>query len=86
MLVNTFVQYLHTHQIEPLQLSVLAGVRYVTVWNAVKGNPITAEHAEKIRQALKQLTGRPYIGIILTFKEPPGNTLPSLPIRKLPAR
>lgn len=84
--MNSFAQYLETYQIEPLRLSLVAGVRYVTIWNAIKGYPITEAHAQKIRAAIKQLTGYVYSGTIPTVKEPAGNTFPLLPIRKLPSR
>lgn len=84
--MSPFAQYLQTHQIEPLQLSVVAGVRYLTVWNALQGYPITETHANQIRAALKQLTGQIYSSTIVTIKESTGKSFPLLPIRKLPAR
>jgi hypothetical protein len=84
--MNSFAQYLETHQIEPLQLSVVAGVRYLTVWNALQGYPITEAHAQQIRAAIKQLTGQVYAGTPLTVKEATRKTFPLLPIRKLPTR
>lgn len=59
---NNFEAYLREHQLEALAVSVAAKVRYVTVYNAAKGNPITPEHAEMIRQSLSRLTGVPYRG------------------------
>lgn len=84
--MNSFAQYLETHHIEPLQLSVASGVRYVTVWNALQGYPITEAHAQEIRAGIKQLTDQVYSGTILTIKEATGNTFPLLPIRKLSGR
>lgn len=84
--MNPFAQYLEAHQIEPLELSVVAGVRYLTVWNAMQGYPITEAHAHQIRAGIKRLTGQVYSGTILTIKEASGNTFPLLPIRKLPGR
>ena len=77
--------YLTENQIEPLRLSVIAGVRYSTVWNAIKGNPITAEHAQKIRVALYRITGTVYTGTFVTLPEKPVDELPTVPIRKFPA-
>ncbi|HJT57744.1 MAG TPA: hypothetical protein VJ761_14685 [Ktedonobacteraceae bacterium] len=74
--------YLTENQIEPLRLSVLAGVRYSTVWNAIKGHPITAEHAQKLRVALYRITGIVYTGTFVTLPEGPVNELPTVPMRK----
>jgi hypothetical protein len=63
--MNTFAYYLQIHQIEPLRLSIVAGVRYSTVWNAMKGNPIKQEQAQKICTALHRITGTVYTGTYL---------------------
>jgi hypothetical protein len=60
--MTTFEQYLELHKVDPVILSVVAKVRYLTVWNAKKGNPITPENAQKIRDAVFRLTGIPYVG------------------------
>ena len=49
--MHPFEKYLRQHNLEPLTVSVKAKVRYLTVWNAMKSNPITADQAQKIRQA-----------------------------------
>lgn len=82
--MSSFKQYLEEHNIEPLRLSIVAGVRYATVWNATKGNPITQEQAGKIRVALQRLTGMVYTGILVTHDEKSIDQLPTLPIRKIP--
>ena len=73
--MSTFEQYLKDHQIEPLRLSVVAGVRYMTVWNATKQKPIAPEQARKIRLALQRLTGHMYQGPLLTTDDPPTTQL-----------
>lgn len=67
--VNSFADYLQRHHIEPLGLSLLAGVRYLTVWNAMQGRPISVAHAAKICAAVVHLTGVPYTGVFPTLQE-----------------
>ena len=67
--MTIFAQYLQYYGIEPLRLSIVAKVRYVTVWNAMHGNPISQDHAAKIRAALQSMTGMPYTGTIATIQE-----------------
>lgn len=69
--LSEFEQYLVEHQVEALRLSVVAGVRYATVWNAMKEKPVTAENARKIRQAARTLTGVPYVGSLVVFLDEP---------------
>ena len=60
------------YEIDPVRLSMEAHVRYLIVYNAKKGNPILPENAQKIRQAVHQLTGVPYVGsFVLIRKNPP---------------
>lgn len=83
--MHPFEEYLKQHNLEALTVSVKAHVRYVTVWNATKGNPITSDHAQQIRQAVITLTGVPYIGPLAIIQEQPVNQSSSmLPIRKTP--
>jgi hypothetical protein len=67
--MHPFEEYLKQHHLEALAVSIKAQVRYVTVWNAVKGNPITEDHAQKIRQAVVNLTGIPYTGPFALLQE-----------------
>jgi hypothetical protein len=60
--METLEQYLRYHEIDSVRLSVEAKVRYLTVWKATRGQPITPENAEKIKQAVLKLTGTPYNG------------------------
>ena len=84
--MNALAYYLQVHQIEPLQLAMVAGVRYLTVWNVLHGRPITAEHAAKIRIALHSLTGIAYMGTLLTIQEPALEEQASRPITAFPGR
>jgi hypothetical protein len=82
--MNTFEQYLQQYNIYPLTLSIAAKVRYMVVWNAQKGKPITSENAQKIKQAVLSLTGAAYTGsFVLIQAEPSAYQLPAFPIRKL---
>jgi hypothetical protein len=73
--MHPFDEYLKQHNLEALAVSIKAQVRYTTVWNATKGNPITPEHAQKIRQAMNTQTGVPYIGpLVLTEQLPTRST------------
>jgi hypothetical protein len=60
--MNAFEQYLQQYNLEALTVSIAAQVRYLTVWNALKGKPITAEQAAKIREGIFKLTGIRYRG------------------------
>jgi hypothetical protein len=84
--MNALAYYLQVHQIEPLQLAMVAGVRYLTIWNALHGRPITSEHAAKIRVALHSLTGIAYAGTIFTIQEPAIDEQATRPISPFPRR
>jgi hypothetical protein len=80
--MHPFEEYLKQHNLEALTVSIKAGVRYVTVWNAVKGNPITLEHAHKIQQAVLSLTHVPYSGPLVILQEQPIDQIATLPIKR----
>jgi hypothetical protein len=67
-----------------IRYSIEAKVRYLTVYNAQKGNPITDENAKKIKEAVLRLTGVPYDSSFVLIQEPAANQLPVIPVRKLP--
>jgi hypothetical protein len=67
--MHPFAEYLQAHNLEPLSVSVQAGVRYSTIWNAIKGKPITSAHAQKVQQAVHTLTGIPYTGPLAVIQE-----------------
>jgi hypothetical protein len=81
--MNAFEQYLALHEIDLIALSVAAKVRYLTIWNAKKGHPITLENAQKIKQAVLKLTGTPYNGSFVLQESPIEKGLPTFPMRKL---
>ena len=60
--MNEFQRYLEFYEIDPVRLSIEAHVRYLTVYNAMKGNPLMPENAQKIKEAVFRLTGVPYVG------------------------
>ena len=67
--MNDFERYLRQYAIDPVTLSVVAKVRYSTVYNAEKGNPIMLDNAQKLKQALLRLTGIPYTGSLVLVEE-----------------
>jgi hypothetical protein len=80
--LSEFEQYLVKHHVEALRLSIVAGVRYATVWNAMKEKPVTAENARKIRDAVSILTGVPYIGALMVFPNEPLEKMSTRPMKK----
>jgi hypothetical protein len=68
--MHPFEQYLKQHNLEAITVSIKAQVRYLTVWKATKGNPITHNSEQKIRQAVITLTGVPYTGPLVIKQEP----------------
>ena len=81
--MHSFEEYLQQHNIEPLAVSIKAHVRYFIVWNAIRGNPIVAEHAQMIRQAVLSLTGVPYTGSFVLTQRRPVDQVPILSIKKI---
>jgi hypothetical protein len=81
--MNAFEQYVQQYHLEALTIATISQVRYLTVWNALKGKPITPAHAEKIRQGILQLTGVPYTGGFSLMPEPPLDQFPTLPLKQV---
>lgn len=81
--MHPFAAYLKQYHLEALTVSVVAQVRYTTVWHATRGNPIKPEYATRIRQAVVILTAIPYTGPLALAKPEPVDELPTLPIRKI---
>ena len=75
----TFEQYLSEHQIDPIRLSLRAGVPYLTVRYAIDEKPIFSHNALKIRVALHNLTGCAYTGSFSLLDEPETDQLPTVP-------
>lgn len=82
--MQTFEEYLNEHKLEALMVSVNARVRYMTVYNAMKGIPITPEHARQIRQTVLTMSGVPFTGNFVLNEAEPIDELPTLQIKKLP--
>jgi hypothetical protein len=80
--MHPFEAYLKLQNLEALTVSIKAGIRYITVWNAMKGNPITGANAQKIRQAVITLTGVPYIGPFVLFPERPVDQIQTLRLKR----
>jgi hypothetical protein len=57
-----FQQYLRFYEIDSVCLSIVAHVRYGTVYNAKNGIPVTPENAQRIREGVLNLTGIAYTG------------------------
>jgi hypothetical protein len=84
--MHPFEAYLQQHHLGAFTVSVVAGVRYFTVWNATKGIPIKPEQAKRIRQAVVCQTGLPYFGPLTLTGPEPVDQLPTIPIKKIPRR
>lgn len=82
--MHPFEAYLKHQHIEPLVLSLHAQVRYLTVWNATKGNPIAPESAQRIRQTVFRMTQVAYRGPFVLTRPEALEDLPTLPIKKIP--
>ena len=80
--MNAFEQYLQQYEVDPIILAVVGKVRYLTIWNAKKGNPITSENAQKIKQALLNLTGVPYTGSFVLLEQHL-DQLPTISVKKM---
>ena len=84
--MHPFEHYLKQHHLEALTVAVMAQVRYLTIWNATKGNPITLEHARSIRQAVFTLTRDPYTGPLVLIPEQTVDQSPILSMRSIARR
>ena len=76
--MHPFEDYLHQQNLEALAVSIAAQVRYATIWNAMKGHPISSESARKIQQTVLTLTKVPYTGPMALRQEHPLNQFPVL--------
>jgi hypothetical protein len=77
--MNDFEQYLLSHKIDPVHLSLVANVRYATIYFAKKGEPIFLSSSEKITDALLRLTGIPYTGSFVLLAQE-YDQLPLIPL------
>ena len=63
-----FRHYLATYQLEPLDVALKSGVRYMTIWRIKQGQPINSQDELLVRQGLLRMTGIPYTAPILIHK------------------
>lgn len=61
--------FLDQYELPEHEVARIAGVPRMTMWRAVRGQPITTSHAAAIRRALWQLSGESYHGPIATGAE-----------------
>jgi len=61
--------YMDQYELAEHEVARVANVPLVTMWRAVRGQPITEAHAAAIRKALWQLSGDFYAGTIETGTE-----------------
>ena len=85
-MMHPFEEYLKKQQLEAITVSMEARVRYLTVWNATRGNPILSGQAQQIRQAVYNLSGVAYDGPIAVIQEQDFDQLPTLLLRKITRR
>lgn len=65
-----FCQYLRQYELSQLDVSLVARVRYLTVWNIAHGIPVKSAHAVRVHWALQKLTGVAYTAsIVVTSTE-----------------
>ncbi len=55
-----FRAVLARYRLVPLHLARASGVPYITIWSIFHGLPISASHANLVRQGLFRSTGRTY--------------------------
>ncbi len=56
--------YITSHRLLWIQIAKVASVPSLTVWSIDHGLCVTREHADRVRQALKTLTGVAFMGPI----------------------
>ena len=67
---NTVLRlFLDQYELSEYEVAKQANVPLVTMWRAVRGQPITEAHAAAIRKALWQLSGDFYAGALETGTE-----------------
>lgn len=71
-----FRRYLAAYQLEPLEVAVKAGVRYMTIWRIWEGHPVKSQYELLVRQGLLRLTGIPYTAPVLVSDAPKRKTRP----------
>ena len=64
-----FQAYLRRYQLEPIQVALACGVRYLTIWKMQRGKPLRREDSMFVRQGLEKLTGVAYTAPIFPLSE-----------------
>ena len=64
-----FRRYLVDYRLEPLDVALKSGVRYMTVWRVSQGQPVSRQSELLIRQGLLRMTGMPYTAPLLTQED-----------------
>ncbi len=67
--MTAFEEYLALYEIDAVRLSIEAHVRYGTIHLAKEGNPITLASAQKIKDAVLRVTGKPFTGSFVLLEE-----------------
>ena len=82
--MQTFEEYLNEHNLEALTVSIKARVRYMTIYNAMKGLPITPEHAQQIHETVLNMSGVAFVGKFVLTRQVTFDELPTIPIKRIP--
>ena len=82
--MQPFEEYLQRHNLEALTIALNAKVRYMTVYNAMKGFPISSERTQQIRQAVFSMTKVPYAGPFVFPQPELVADTPTIPIKTIP--
>ncbi len=77
--MHPFEHYMKENNLEALTVAVTAKVRYLTVYNAMKGYPISLRDAETIRQIAFRLSGVAYRGVFATHID----EQPTVPLKRI---
>ncbi len=64
-----FKLYQQHYQLDLIDISLAAGVRYLTVWNIAHGIAVRDAHASFLRLGLWKLTGVPYQAAIYVLPD-----------------
>jgi len=68
-----FRAYLYAHNLSSLDVALVSGVRYLTLWNIEHDIPILATHADSVRIGLQRMTGSAYTGPIAVHTDERGD-------------
>ncbi len=69
----TFRAYLYAHNLSSLDVALVSGVRYLTLWNIEHDIPVLTIHAALVRIGLQHMTGSAYTGPIAIHTDERGS-------------